>query len=156
MERDIYIYQLLHRLKISTHTLTWSVTLTGAFFIHKFKNFNSHAHVERDTDALFFSKTAQNFNSHAHVERDSDLAFLNLCMKNFNSHAHVERDKLCAHLVKLVANFNSHAHVERDVQSALLILYIRISTHTLTWSVTFLISYPIYISIFQLTRSRGA
>ena len=33
---------------ISTHTLTWSVTCTGFVFRACFKNFNSHAHVERD------------------------------------------------------------------------------------------------------------
>ena len=33
-------------------------------------------------------------------------------------------------------NFNSHAHVERDKFKCTFILYGRISTHTLTWSVT--------------------
>ena len=34
--------------KISTHTLTWSVTHTRSFVFAVVKNFNSHAHVERD------------------------------------------------------------------------------------------------------------
>ena len=34
---------------ISTHTLTWSVTSTLALYHAKVGNFNSHAHVERDT-----------------------------------------------------------------------------------------------------------
>ena len=34
------------------------------------------------------------------------------------------------------ANFNSHAHVERDVSHMFHISVSRISTHTLTWSVT--------------------
>ena len=37
------------RLKIiSTHTLTWSVTMNINPEIFKFMHFNSHAHVERD------------------------------------------------------------------------------------------------------------
>ena len=32
--------------------------------------------------------------------------------------------------------FNSHAHVERDVIGANIKVIVRISTHTLTWSVT--------------------
>ena len=34
-----------------------------------------------------------NFNSHAHVERDSFQFLSNFDFYNFNSHAHVERDK---------------------------------------------------------------
>ena len=33
-------------------------------------------------------------------------------------------------------NFNSHAHVERDLGATDVDNYVRISTHTLTWSVT--------------------
>ena len=34
--------------QISTHTLTWSVTEIIGAIIDGFKDFNSHAHVERD------------------------------------------------------------------------------------------------------------
>ena len=37
---------------ISTHTLTWSVTPRSAEQAKKPTNFNSHAHVERDTSDL--------------------------------------------------------------------------------------------------------
>ena len=33
-------------------------------------HFNSHAHVERDTEVLYLAAIADNFNSHAHVESD--------------------------------------------------------------------------------------
>ena len=33
-------------------------------------------------------------------------------------------------------NFNSHAHVERDRIAGSMVLQCKISTHTLTWSVT--------------------
>ena len=35
-------------MEISTHTLTWSVTSIGVNANFNMKNFNSHAHVERD------------------------------------------------------------------------------------------------------------
>ena len=77
-----------------------------------------------------------NFNSHAHVERD----ILGICQPqigyNFNSHAHVERDGLATLSVAKLVNFNSHAHVERDVPFTASFDVCRISTHTLTWSVT--------------------
>ena len=77
-----------------------------------------------------------------------------------------------------ILDFNSHAHVERDITNVARLLVPVISTHTLTWSVTikivatlqlFVISTHTLtwsvtinaqskhaISIFQLTRSRGA
>ena len=58
-------------LNISTHTLTWSVTILVSIYHFDGKYFNSHAHVERDADALEISKDDLiDFNSHAHVERD--------------------------------------------------------------------------------------
>ena len=38
--------------EISTHTLTWSVTCKGRYPQGISKNFNSHAHVERDFKSL--------------------------------------------------------------------------------------------------------
>ena len=55
---------------ISTHTLTWSVTANAYITKSGMANFNSHAHVERDSFTLINYYTALNFNSHAHVERD--------------------------------------------------------------------------------------
>ena len=55
---------------ISTHTLTWSVTLISQQEGSSLINFNSHAHVERDFTFTKFRYTHNNFNSHAHVERD--------------------------------------------------------------------------------------
>ena len=77
---------------ISTHTLTWSVTMINGmcnigFFI--------------STHTLTWSVTWEhwynfwrynNFNSHAHVERDKTLLTCDNCFTDFNSHAHVERD----------------------------------------------------------------
>ena len=55
--------------KISTHTLTWSVTRCPSETVGNV-NFNSHAHVERDIGKMLDNQLTVDFNSHAHVERD--------------------------------------------------------------------------------------
>ena len=55
---------------ISTHTLTWSVTVPIKDSTATIIDFNSHAHVERDIVQVQLSVHVHNFNSHAHVERD--------------------------------------------------------------------------------------
>ena len=77
---------------ISTHTLTWSVTILVWLHLSRWLNFNSHAHVERDLSAIIQPSPIINFNSHAHVERDVVTISSALKNGNFNSHAHVERD----------------------------------------------------------------
>ena len=53
-------------------------------------------------------------------------------------------------------NFNSHAHVERDSKIDVTTASGNISTHTLTWSVTYYANLGFIDLWFQLTRSRGA
>ena len=90
------------------------------------------------------------------MERDLAVFGYIFAMENFNSHAHVERDGGEIQLRDQDGNFNSHAHVERDEELDKIISNTKISTHTLTWSVTKCqISYTLYRA-FQLTRSRGA
>ena len=72
MERDLDGYERNEdQLIISTHTLTWSVTLDKYKFVADWYNFNSHAHVERDGRRFRQTEGHHNFNSHAHVERDT-------------------------------------------------------------------------------------
>ena len=78
---------------ISTHTLMWSVTDKTTLKGVVGKDFNSHAHVERDPIAYLKKSLSINFNSHAHVERDRCLKMLPVLTLHFNSHAHVERDR---------------------------------------------------------------
>ena len=99
---------------ISTHTLTWSVTCDEICIQHQNLYFNSHAHVERDVIIVSLPLKYLNFNSHAHVERDA--SWINKIVAKFD--------------------FNSHAHVERDFIKKLSDEITKISTHTLTWSVT--------------------
>ena len=71
VERDpIHRSPLLLR-EISTHTLTWSVTIRNDKGERVMEHFNSHAHVERDAFSILSTIVAVDFNSHAHVERDS-------------------------------------------------------------------------------------
>ena len=90
MTKQGYIEPL--RKKISTHTLTWSVTAFKQPEIANISNFNSHAHVERDYCKDCFREILIDFNSHAHVERDREFKRSVDDHANFNSHAHVERD----------------------------------------------------------------
>ena len=66
-----------------------------------FRNFNSHAHVERDNIDNSLFKCYTNFNSHAHVERDYTTGAGTAIVFNFNSHAHVERDRVAERLITL-------------------------------------------------------
>ena len=59
-----------------------------------------------------------------------------MSLNDFNSHAHVERDLRLHCYIPQRQNFNSHAHVERDRKTTEHDTDSRISTHTLTWSVT--------------------
>ena len=131
-----------------------------------FVEFPNPALIEISTHTLTWSVT-----TFSHVR--------NLTEHNFNSHAHVERDPALLTTWRLLRHFNSHAHVERDVQRTNRSHKTRISTHTLTWSVTRLSAtlqkmYQYFNShahverdqdevikcqqqlSFQLTRSRGA
>ena len=48
VERDYLVLVVNCHIYISTHTLTWSVTLDNYTVADAKINFNSHAHVERD------------------------------------------------------------------------------------------------------------
>ena len=68
----------------------------------------------------------------------------------------MERDTICSAIVVEFFNFNSHAHVERDMCGTNFGNGAKISTHTLTWSVTQkyrkIVTY-IWISTHTLTWS---
>ena len=113
--------------------------------------------MERDSTEWHVPQWPCDFNSHAHVERDTRFTALALYYTNFNSHAHVERDETVQKSIHCLKNFNSHAHVERDQVSACPCRQrFQISTHTLTWSVTHILHLAVLWKLFQLTRSRGA
>ena len=121
---------------ISTHTLTWSVTQSAINPPTLETNFNSHAHVERDTlhetgsvrtnistHTLTWSVTEwvlsvpYSFKISTHTLTWSVTLFHVLPFSfhlHFNSHAHVERDAPSLSQRRCARDFNSHAHVERD------------------------------------------
>ena len=90
--------------KISTHTLTWSVTciIDKTIRFVKFQLTRSRgAWLIKSRDLILLA----NFNSHAHVERDETVQKSIHCLKNFNSHAHVERDVLSVNIRSLIMKF---------------------------------------------------
>ena len=104
----------LNQLGISTHTLTWSVTVYYSI-IKEYYDISTHT--------LTWSVTGH------------EVTLFRSCA-DFNSHAHVERDGVDDIVSQIQINFNSHAHVERDITYITRLLISVISTHTLTWSVT--------------------
>ena len=121
--------------QISTHTLTWSVTLKWYSFL---------IHSQISTHTLTWSVTI----SFIHT-----IAFI----LHFNSHAHVERDRYFSISISYSIIFQLtrsrgawRQAVYKDVVRA------AISTHTLTWSVTRPSKSWDVFRWFQLTRSRGA
>ena len=105
---NVFCYQ-----GISTHTLTWSVTvwINGRLCSEKFQLTRSRgawlAYMKCWTRTLYF-------NSHAHVERDSDEVFREMI------------SYISTHTLTWSVTFGLQAPEKLP----------RISTHTLTWSVT--------------------
>ena len=166
-------------LRISTHTLTWSVTRSSAVIVSRPLPISTHTLTWSVTVGRNdVHSVCENFNSHAHVERDTHFTALALYYTNFNSHAHVERDTLkweselpaiiSTHtLTWSVTLFMRFWWAEIDISTHTLTWSVtsytvtecpefEISTHTLTWSVTGQSDIIAAFSGFQLTRSRGA
>ena len=57
--------------------------------------------MERDPCMYGDFQNFRNFNSHAHVERDYTTGAGTAIVFNFNSHAHVERDRVAERLITL-------------------------------------------------------
>ncbi len=141
---------------ISTHTLTWSVTIIPLKTI-PWQKISTHTLTWSVTCVVQISVAVQKFQ----LTRSRGAWLKSSCL----AHA--------------VIHFNSHAHVERDFyKSSPILTSFCISTHTLTWSVTKFITCSSMVSgisthtltwsvtgnniqciekrQFQLTRSRGA
>ena len=113
VERDASgISQRTFCIAISTHTLTWSVTLLRTWKT-ALTNFNSHAHVERD---LAKPKTIKGIEISTHTltwsvtyaTRSPLLSWLFQLTRSRGAWL------ICGIKHILLLNFNSHAHVERD------------------------------------------
>ena len=141
---------------ISTHTLTWSVTKDFDFTLNKLKDFNSHAHVERDEKS---QELATNFwiSTHTLTWSVTAVAVVKRQRRTISTHTLTWSVTffLCRGFLSF-CYFNSHAHVERDFFAMIENRIRFISTHTLTWSVTLWCIIFRRRRPFQLTRSRGA
>ena len=82
------------------------------------------------------------------MERDPRVNITEITVIYFNSHAHVERDVVIVGIFFSLNNFNSHAHVERDMNEFYASGLTNISTHTLTWSVTFSLLAVIFPNVY--------
>ena len=136
MERDEITHKHLHpNSYISTHTLTWSVTLHSRS-LRPCRQISTHT--------LTWSVTLNDF-------------MRSFWVYNFNSHAHVERD--CFFALAFLYFFISTHTLTWSVTMPFPKQHINnsISTHTLTWSVTCnsVVTQRVDAE-FQLTRSRGA
>ena len=92
--------------------------------------------MERDEWIEVIGMAEWNFNSHAHVERDSVASG---DYHDMDISTHTLTWSVTGATVEFtiqILNFNSHAHVERDGLTDVNGNKIFISTHTLTWSVT--------------------
>ena len=141
--------------RISTHTLTWSVTSgkRSGVFSWKFQLTRSRGAWPHTFKII---KAVEHFNSHAHVERDC------------NHHHIFLGDSISTHTLTWSVTENRPTKSRNGVisthtltwsvtiASIVLDLISLISTHTLTWSVTNSRCMHIILSEFQLTRSRGA
>ena len=149
-------FNRLMKYKISTHTLTWSVTGGRGKAATAAIDFNSHAHVERDVTCVMRYAQAHYFNSHAHVERDMRMSEI-LGIRRISTHTLTwsvtdyplefdDEQKISTHtLTWSVTSDCKSCPLEDDI-----------STHTLTWSVTNYYHDDDNHRRFQLTRSRGA
>ena len=133
VERDCFHFFASSISNISTHTLTWSVTL-----VLRGKTTANDISTHTLTWSVTAQPIAQSYNhrisTHTLTWSVTKSAALGLATSHFNSHAHVERDR---------APWGGRRSV-------------CISTHTLTWSVTTPCGGYSLSLAFQLTRSRGA
>ena len=137
MERDTILFITKALFHISTHTLTWSVTIST--FSHVFSHFIS-------THTLTWSVTAVDyrcltyavyFNSHAHVERDS-LACICRELSKISTHTLTWSVTKFGEILSRHAAISTHTLTWSVTENCCHATNIyAISTHTLTWSVTF-------------------
>ena len=141
---------------ISTHTLTWSVTSgaprrsrSGRFQLTRSRG------AWREVDPHL--KDKRDFNSHAHVERDIADEYGYEKYSRFQLTRSRGAWRFSEKLKRTLSNFNSHAHVERDFSAIRLLTVLVLFQLTRSrgaWPQQIWKSVQTFS--FQLTRSRGA
>ena len=141
---------------ISTHTLTWSVTFCPFIVAHFFKFQLTRSRGAWQVTAYQWTSLHQ-----FQLTRSRGAwplrASISCCCLIFqltrSRGAWLYTYRCCT---RSLHHFNSHAHVERDMTDKNGKNIRKISTHTLTWSVTTVRTGSPTRLKFQLTRSRGA
>ena len=148
----------LAKTAISTHTLTWSVTLywlaiTGRFWfqltrsrgawrkksysVDFYQNISTHTLTWSVTFRRLSSPKLQQISTHTLTWSVTGISFSVRRQIPISTHTLTwsVTDSVSGS-GDITNNFNSHAHVERDAHKRLHLDDTEISTHTLTWSVT--------------------
>ena len=116
VERDRIHTKTIQPYRISTHTLTWSVTNVNKRFSFGGEDFNSHAHVERDRT------------SGGRVSESQQISTHTLTWSVTINESDRENWKcISTHTLTWSVTGEALKHI----------VVPKISTHTLTWSVTF-------------------
>ena len=135
VERDTMFNVVNFILTISTHTLTWSVTISSCI-----NTIEDIFQLTRSRGAWRFAlpRVRRRYSFQLTRSRGAwqDVVRAAKLFRVFQltrSRGAWQRSFSC---YTVLINFNSHAHVERDMSSWPLPCRMSISTHTLTWSVT--------------------
>ena len=119
-------------------------------------NFNSHAHVERDSSFGFMPPLTNHFNSHAHVERDSPIETRSIS-SSISTHTltwsvtSLWPAQPCTTLFQLTRSRGAWHHWRIVTAQE---LKFQLTRSRGAWP--FVLSIMTCQSTFQLTRSRGA
>ena len=136
MERDPITNKFTANTKISTHTLTWSVTY--AFILsYKATSISTHTLTWSVTMVQSQCHLISLISTHTLTWSVTNFPYPSSFALSISTHTltwSVTSDVLGGYMDS--ANFNSHAHVERDSVGIGNLTSTAISTHTLTWSVT--------------------
>ena len=122
---------------ISTHTLTWSVTIAGVKLINALYDFNSHAHVERDRLNFLTMKCIYQISTHTLTWSVTNITKIVLMKLIISTHTLTWSVTKKAVGTFKRANISTHT-LTWSVTDSFEFEEINgeISTHTLTWSVT--------------------
>ena len=159
VERDEHNKVYVFHIQISTHTLTWSVTIDFKLYnislvfqltrsrgawLKEIIQKRQHKTISTHTLTWSVTRTCQHTQTRPEQISTHTLTWsVTRAVAAQRATAEISTHTLTWSVTILLLlpslfhhNFNSHAHVERDWRHWFLSTAIRISTHTLTWSVT--------------------
>ena len=122
---------------ISTHTLTWSVTILEVILSLMSLDFNSHAHVERDKLHLYIA-TFHGISTHTLTWSVTQLPHHQFLLSYISTHTLTWSVTMTAQELFKLCKISTHTLTWSVtwVSFTVCVEMFTISTHTLTWSVT--------------------